>query len=442
MSNEKLDLIEKEIKSKNLSDYEIFLVEGKAYESIFLKDKVDNERDVNDFKYILRILSHKEGKTGIGVVKGNSLNSKEIERNIDTCISIAKTNMGSKFYFPGQASFQDLLISDKKVIQEPLNIKNDLAEELISEVKQYKEIQPTFGRFRVHIDELSLRNSNSLDLSILKTYFFIEFSLKAQQNGKLSEYWPFLFIKERNQLNFSKRVERWVRLAQDSLIAKVPKQNKNATVIFSPWALNKALNPVIGNHASGRAFHQKISRFKIDEKVASEDITIIDDGLLNGGIRTNGWDSEGSPHQRTEIIKNGIFQKRLFDQRFGLLSNQGSTGNGLRTKNGTVDNDISNLEILPGTMNLNDIILEINEGYYIEQFSDLNPSKLSGAFGAEIRNGYYIKNGKFEHPIKLGNISGNVLKMIGECQYISKEREHFENSFFPYMAFNNLTVSS
>ena len=213
-------------------------------------------------------------------------------------------------------------------------------------------------------------------------------------------------------------------------------------MVFSPWVLNKSLNPVIGNHASGKAYHQKISRFKIDEEVASDDITIIDNGLLNGGTRTSGWDSEGSPHQRTEIIKNGIFQKRLYDQKFALLSNQKSTGNGIRKLTGTVDNGISNLEILPGTMKFNDIISDISEGYYIEQFSWLNPSKLSGAFGAEIRNGYYIKNGKFDYPIKLGNISGNVLKLIGECQYISKEREYFENSLFPYMVFNNLTVSS
>jgi PmbA protein len=93
-------------------------------------------------------------------------------------------------------------------------------------------------------------------------------------------------------------------------------------------------------------------------------------------------------------------------------------------------------------MNLDAIISEIKEGYFIEQFSDLNPSKLTGAFGAEIRNGYYIKDGKIEYPIKFGNVSGNVIKMLGDCQFISKEREFFQNSHFPYMVFNNLTVSS
>ncbi len=442
MYNEKIDVIEKEIKKKDISDYEIFLVDGKSYESIFLKDNVDNERDVNDFKYFLRILTHKEDKTGIGLVKGNSVNPKDIERNIDTCISIARSNISSKFYFPDKASFQDLVISDNEIVQDPLNIKNTLAKELISEIKQYKDIQPTFGRFRVHIDNISLRNSNGLDLSNIKTFFFVEFSLKAQKNGKISEYWPYLFVKDKDQLNFQERVPHWAKLAQDSLIAKVPKPEENSTVIFSPQVLNKALNPVIENHASGRANYQKISQFNIDQEVASKEITISDDGLLNGGLRSNGWDIEGSPRQRTEIIKNGIFQKHLYDQRYAILSKQNSTGNCVRTITETLDNGISNLEILPGTMNLNDIISEISQGYFIEQFSDLVPSKLTGAFGAEIRNGYYIKNGELVYPIKLGNISGNVIKMLGDCQYISKEREFFENSLFPYMAFNNLTVSS
>ncbi len=442
MSQEKLDLIEQQIKSKNITEYEIFHVERKNFESIFLKDKVDNKREINDFEYILRVLTQKENQTGIGLVKGNSLEINDIARNIDICLSISKNNLSSKFHFPNEASFQDVLISDKKVINDPLAIKDDLAEELISEIKQYQEVKPTFGRFRVHIDEINLRNSNDLKLSTLKTYFFIEFSLKAQKNHKLSEYWPFLFIKERNHLKFPERVKKWVKLAQDSLIAQPPKLNTKATVIFSPEVLRQAINPVIGTHASGRGHHLKLSRFQINERAASDNITIIDDGLLEGGFKTNGWDGEGSPHQRTEIIKNGIFLSRIYDQKFGLLENQRSTGNGIRSMIGGIDNSVSNFEILPGSMTFDEIISEINEGYYVEQFSWLNPSILSGTFGAEIRNGYYIRNGKIEHPIKLGNVSGNVLKMINNCQYISKEREYFENSLFPYMVFNNLTVSS
>ena len=442
MSNEKLELIEKRLKLKDVKEYEIFLVERKAYESIFLKDKVDNEREVNDFDYLLRILSQKNDITGIGLVKGNSLNLNEIDRNIEICILSAKNNLGSKYYFPNKKKIQNVSISDEKILQDPLGIKIDLAEELIAEIKQQKDIKPTFGRFRVHIDQSFLRNSNAIDIDSLKTYFFIEFSLKAQENGKLAEYWPFQFIKEKQFLNFSERVKKWSNLALDTLKAHPPIPNNKATIIFSPRVLSRAINPIIGTHASGKAFHQKISRFKIDEKLASENITIIDDGLLEGGFNTNGWDSEGSPHQRNEIIKKGIFQKRLYDQKYAIVENEESTGNGMRSLYGYVETGISNLEIFPGDMSFEEIISQIDEGYYIEQFSWLRPSELSGNFGAEIRNGYYIKNGKFENPIKLGNISGNVFKMIRNCLYLSKEREYFVNTFFPYMVFENLTVSS
>jgi len=442
MLYEKLELIENSIKSKNIKEYEIFVVERKAYESIFLKDKIDNERDISKFEYILRFLSQKENKTGIGLIKGNSLDPKQIERNIKIGQLLAKNNLSSNYYFPYKAVIPNLIVFEEKVIQNPLATKNDLTEELLSEIRSLQNIQPTFGRFRVHVDEIFLRNNNAINLHNLKTYFFIEFSLKAQQNGNLAEYWPFIFIKNKDQLNFSERTKKWARLAQDTLKAQIPKSNKNATVIFSPEVLSKAIVPVVGAHASGKAFHQKISRFKIDQKVSSENITIIDDGLLEGGFNTNGWDGEGSPHQTNEIIKQGIFQKRLYDQKYAIIEKEQSTGNGMRTLTGAVDSGVSNFEILPGDMTFDEIISEIDEGYYVEQFSWLRPSELSGNFGAEIRNGYYIKNGKFENPIKLGNISGNVFKMIGNCLYISKEREFFDNTLFPYMAFGNLTVTS
>jgi PmbA protein len=442
MTNEKIEVIERVLKSRKVSEYEIFLKERKAYESIFLKDKVDNVRDISDFDYSIRILSQKENTTGIGIVKGNTIKPQEIEENINTCIKLSEFNLSSKYYFPSMKLAQKISISDKNIIKDPLGTKEDLVEELLSEIKQRKDIIPTFGRFRVHIDKTFLRNSNSIDTDALKTYFFIEFSLKAQRNGKLSEFWPFIFIKEKKHLNLRKRVDKWANLANNTLKAKLPKPAKNATIIFSPAVLHDALNPVIECQTSGKAFHEKVSLIRMDDKVASENITVIDDGLLEGGLATNRWDGEGTPHQRNEIIKKGYFKKMLFDQKYAILENTESTGNGKRAMDGSVFNGISNLEIIAGDMSLEEIISNLNEGYYIEQFSDLNPSELTGTFGAEIRNGYYIRDGKFESPIKLGNVSGNVLEMIKNCLYISKEREFFGNNLLPYMVFKNLTVSS
>jgi PmbA protein len=437
-----LNVIEDIINSKKIQDYEIFLIDHAAFESIILKDKVDNNREINNFEYTLRILSQKDNETGVGIVQGNSLDPKDIEKNIDTCIRLANTNLSTKYYFPDKSSPQKVVTSDKNVINNSTRMKEHLVEELLSEIKEKKEVTPTFGRFRVHLDKISLRNSNSVDLHTLKSYFFIEFSLKAQQNGKLSEYWPFLIIKEEEQLDFSKRVEKWAKLAQDNLKAVVPQPEKKATIVFSPQVLHNALNTVISAHASGMAYHQKMSRFQIDKKAASDNVSIIDDGLMEGGLATNGWDGEGTPHQRNEIIKDGIFQRRLYDQKYALLENTSSTGNGRRAKDGSIVNGISNLEIKAGDMDLDEMISNISTGYFIEQFSWLMPSQITEIFGPEIRAGYSIKAGKISHPIKLGNVSGDVFDMIKNCLYITKKREYFNNCLFPHMTFANLRVSS
>ena len=442
MSTERLDRIEAILKSKKIQEFEIFSVEKSIYETIFLKDKTENEREISDFEYFIRILTQKDNKTGIGVVKGNSLESSQIKKNIDTCILLSKLNSSSKYDFPSKIDIPPINTADKSILRDPLMIKKDLTEVLISEVNQQKDVLPTFLRFRIHSNHSFLRNSNDLNLNATKTYFFMEFSLKAEENGKLSEFWDVGYYKEKEHLNLNERVSSWARRAKNTLRAVEPKPSDNALVIFSPSVLKQAINPVIGTHSLGQAHAEKISRFNIGDVVASENITVIDDGLLEGGLSSNSWDSEGNPHQLTEVIKNGVFQNRLYDQMYAILEEKQSTGNAIRAESGTIVNWISNLKILPGDISFNDMISDIKEGYYIDKFSWLNPDEVSGNFGAEIRSGYYIKNGEFQNPIKLGNVSGNVLEMVKNCVYISKEREFNENTLFPYMAFKNLNVSS
>ena len=276
----------------------------------------------------------------------------------------------------------------------------------------------------------------------MKTYYFLEFSLKAEKDGKLAEYWTVDYYKDKEHLNLEKRIQKWADYAKATLTAELPKPNSEAIVLFPPHILKEAINPVVGYHSLGKSHYEKTSALNIDDEVASEGISLVDNGLLEGGLNSSSWDGEGNPHQKTTIISNGVFKNRLYDQKYALIENTTPTGNGIKGDNGGVNNGISNFTIAPGDISLDEIISNIKEGYYIDKFSWLNPDPISGFFGAEIRNGYLIKDGEFSNPIKLGNASGNVLEMIKNCLYISKEREFAENSLFPYIAFKGINISS
>ena len=441
MSN-KLDQIENILKSQKIEEYEIYLVEKNLFESMLLKNKRDIEREITDFEYFIRILSQREDSTGIGVIKGNSLDSKQLERNISRCVDLAKVNSGPKYHFPETNSPPKISTAEDKLVKNPVTVKNDLVEELISNCADQSNIEAPFGRFRTHIHHNYLRNSNNIDLDSLKTFYFIELSLKAEKNGALSEFWDVSYYKNKEHLKFQERVTEWANMARDTLKARVPEPEKEAIVIFPPNVLKEAINPVIGFHSLAKTHFEKISQFNIDEQVASNQFTLIDDGLLEGGLASNPWDAEGVSHKKTVVIENGIFKNRLYDYKYALLESLKSTGNATRSSNGTVSNGISNFVIQPGEIPKEEMISEIKKGYYIQKFSWLNPNAVQGFFGAEIRNGYYIEDGEFKYPIKLGNVSGNVLEMVKNCLNISKEQEYCQESYFPYIAFKNLTVSS
>jgi PmbA protein len=439
---EKLEIIENSLKTQKIEEYEIFLIQRNIYETMLLKNKRDLEREISDFSYFIRILSQHEDGTGIGVIKGNSLDPNQLKRNISQCVGLSKVNTGTKYHLPEKKTPPSIQVAEEKLIADPLAVKKDLVDELISNCASQKEVESPFGRFRTHVHHSYLRSSNNVNLDSTKTFYFIELSLKAQQKSALSEFWDVGYYKNREHLKFDERIEEWANLARDTLNAKLPEPNKDAIVIFPPRVLKEAINPVIGIHSLAKYRYEKISRFKIGDKIATEDFSLDDNGLLAGGLSTNPWDSEGIPHQKTKVIENGVFKNFLYDYKYALLEGTQSTGNASRADNGTVVNGISNFTIEPGKISFNEMISEVKEGYYIQKFSWLNPDIVSGNFGSEIRNGYYIKDGEFRNPIKLGNVSGNVLEMIKNCIHISKEREYNEDSYFPYITFQNLNVSS
>ena len=442
MTSDKLDQIENVLKSKNIEEYEIYLVEKNLFESMLLKNKRDIEREITNVEYSVRILSQYEDGTGIGVIKGNSLDSKQLEQNISRCIELSKVNSGLKYHFPAASNPPKIITAEDKLIKNPVTVKNDLVEELISNCADQRNIEAPFGRFRTHIHHNYLRNSNNIDLDSLNTFYFIELSLKAEKDGALSEFWDVSYYKNREHLKLEERITEWANMARDTLDARVPEPRKDAIVIFPPNVLSEAINPVVGVHSLAKYHFEEISQFEVDKEVASNQLSLEDDGLLEGGLSSNPWDAEGIPQRKTTVIENGIFKNRLYDHKYALLEGVKSTGNAIRSKDGAVSNGISNFIIKAGDISRGEMISEIKEGYYIQKFSWLNPNPVQGFFGAEIRNGYYIKDGEFKYPIKLGNVSGNVLEMIKQCLYISKEREYCEDSYFPFIAFKNLTVSS
>ncbi|UCF44900.1 MAG: TldD/PmbA family protein, partial [Candidatus Bathyarchaeota archaeon] len=104
------------------------------------------------------------------------------------------------------------------------------------------------------------------------------------------------------------------RLAVSALKTKRIK-TKTTKLILTQFALQGLLYYTLINAVKADNVQRKQSPFqgRIGEKVASETITVCDDGLFQGGLRTWAFDGEGIPHQKTTLIEKGVLRNFLYD---------------------------------------------------------------------------------------------------------------------------------
>ncbi len=100
--------------------------------------------------------------------------------------------------------------------------------------------------------------------------------------------------------------------------------------------------------------------------MAAENVTINDDGLIPGGLRTSTFDGEGVPHQKTTLIEKGILRNFLYDNYTAKKEGRQSTGNASRAGYlSTPEIEATNFHIMPGTVAADQIISEIDDGLII-----------------------------------------------------------------------------
>src|SRR5688572_22606585 len=107
--------------------------------------------------------------------------------------------------------------------------------------------------------------------------------------------------------------------------AKIP--SARMPVVFDPYTSGQFLG-VISSALTGEAVQKGRSLFagKVGENVAGS-VTLVDDGRIDGAPASSPWDDEGSPTQRTEVIRDGVLSSFLYDLVSARRDGKTSTGN-------------------------------------------------------------------------------------------------------------------
>ncbi len=141
---------------------------------------------------------------------------------------------------------------------------------------------------------------------------------------------------------------------------------------------------------------QSAFKDKIGTQVASENLTIYDDGLMPSGMRSWSFDAEGVPQQKTPIIEKGILRSFIYDNYSARKEGKESTGNALRGGYLSTPNiGPTNFHIMPSNKTCETLLAEVDDGlivYYLQGAHSSNP--MSGEFSVVATPAWQIRDGK------------------------------------------------
>ncbi len=216
------------------------------------------------------------------------------------------------------------------------------------------------------------------------------------------------------------------------------------TIIMHPLAYGQVMNFTLIQSIRGDNVARGKSKIgdKLGEKIASEKITVVDDGLHPRGVSSSSADDEGVPRRRTPIIEKGVLRSFLWDTYWANKMGVKSTGNAKRNmRQGLVDISPSNIVVEPGEREIEDIIKGTKHGYYIRGVQGAHSSNPeSGDFSIVGNPAILIENGKMVGAVHGLMVAGNVYDLLNQVDEIAKTPHYLQSIIGPEIVFKDVSL--
>ncbi len=214
-----------------------------------------------------------------------------------------------------------------------------------------------------------------------------------------------------------------------------------ATVVFEPRVAKSLLGHIF-EAVSGESIYRKSSFLldKLNQKVAAESVTLIDDATIPGRFGTSPFDDEGVPSRRTVIIENGILKNYLFNTYSARKLNAKTTGNASRGLTGAAGIGHGSLFLEPGGLSQEEIFQAVGTGLFITELIGFGVNTVTGDYSRGAA-GLWIENGKLVYPVAEITVAGNLSSMLNNIVHIGSDLEFRGSTCAPSIAISNMTIS-
>ncbi|MBM7561908.1 TldD/PmbA family protein [Fusibacter tunisiensis] len=334
---------------------------------------------------------------------------------------------------------------DAVTVEEKIKILLKLEKELKSFDPRIKRISN--NRYSESASYKWLKNTEGLDVTDRQNHCLAYAMVIAEENGDTRTGFAYDLSRSFEDLNIGKIVEESASEAL-SLLGAEPIESGSMPVVFKNDVFAQFFSAFMGIFNAERV-QKELSPLKgrINDVIASEKLTLIDDPHLKNGMASSAFDAEGVATFSKRIIENGILRSFLYNLKTAHKDGIKSTGNASKASyKGTLGIAPFNIYIEGGENTLTEMMETLSEGIYITGLQGLHAGldPVSGDFSLQ-SNGYTIVGGKVDRPVSQITVSGNFYDLLNQITGIANDLEFtiLGSGYMgsPSVSVSNLTIS-
>ena len=382
-------------------------------------------------------------------VSGSEMRRDTVMSLLDEAIELAKaTSPDDTAGLPEPAelatSIPDLDLYDEAIEQLPTEDKIELALRAERAAKNYSDQIINFdgGGFDSASGTAILANSLGFAGEYSATSCSLVAVPVARENGKMQrDYW-YDVRRKLSELNTPEEIG--VTAARRTLrklgARSVPTQS--VPVVFEPNIARDLVGDIF-SAVSGESIFRKSSFLvgQLGERVASERLTVVDDGQMPSGLGSRPFDGEGLPTRRTVVISNGVLESYLLNTYTARKLGLKSTGNAGRGLVGAPSVEAGNMYVEPGSHSPEEIVKSVNKGFYVTEVIGFGVNIVTGDYSRSA-SGMWIESGELTFPVQGVTIAGNLKEMLNAVEMIGNDLDFRGSVVSPTLLIGRMTIGA
>ena len=223
-------------------------------------------------------------------------------------------------------------------------------------------------------------------------------------------------------------------------LGAVKVETQKVPVVFEPRTARALLDNIFDAVHGGAIYrNESFLAGKLGDRVASDKLTVIDDGTIPGLFGTSPFDDEGVPTRRTVVIEKGVLKSYLLNTYTARKLGLKTTGNASRGLAGNAGVGNGNLYIEKGEARPEELIAGIREGFYVTELMGFGVNIVTGDYSRGAA-GQWIRNGELAFPVSEVTIAGNLQQMLLGLEAVGADLEFRGSMAAPTLVIAEMTV--